>query len=370
MIYKNFAAFIAGLALSVASTSAFAQSSIAVGPTMNAARYDAASALLQSGNLLIAGGGGNGAFLDTLEIYRFRTNTFAPSASVPTMSVLRANETATLLSNGKVLIAGGAVDNTTWTDTTDLFDPGTRTITPGPTMNNQREGATASLLPNGLVIIAGGRDSTTTLNTVDIYHPKKNTITAGPPMNVARYDCAAVILPNGNLMMFGGFGAVTQSQPLDSTEIYNPTVNKWAISPPRMLDARAGERATLLADGTVLITGGTDATAVVNTTEIYHPATRTFTAGPLMSDARKFHTQVRLPNGQVLIAGGYADNGGVNVLDTTDIYHPLAHKITAGPLMNDARGLASGALFPNGKAIIAGGSNGTTLLDTADLYTP
>jgi hypothetical protein len=379
--YKDLVALIAVLALSLVSIDVCAQSAPALAKSfvppsgtaaMNTGRYDAASTLLQSGNLLLAGGGGpTGPFLNTLELYRYRTNTFAPSANLPQMSTLRANETATLLPNGKVLIAGGAVDNSTWTDTTDIFDPVARTITAGPRMSNQREGATAKLLPNGLVLIAGGRDSGGTLNTVDLYNPAKKSITPGPLMNVARYDCAAVILPNGNLMIFGGFGAVTQAQPLDSTEIYNPSLNKWATSPPTMMDARGGARATPLSNGRVLITGGTDATTgVLNTTEIYNPVNRTFTAGPDMNDPRKFHTQVRLANGQVLIAGGYSDNTGTAVLDTTDIYHPATGTITTGPLMNDRRGLAAGARFANGLVLIAGGSNGTIILDTTDLYVP
>lgn len=377
MRYKDLIARIAILALSLISIDVCAQSAPSFVPPsgttpMNTGRYDAASTLLKSGNLLLAGGGGPaGPFLNTLELYNYRTNTFAPAANLPQMSTLRANETATLLPQGRVLIAGGAVDNSTWTDTTDIFDPVSRTITAGPHMSNQREGATAKLLSNGLVLIAGGRDGGGTLNTVDLYDPANKSITPGPPMNVARYDSAAVILPNGNLMMFGGFGAVTQAQPLDSTEIYSPSLNKWAASPPTMMDARGGAQATRLSNGNVLITGGTNATTgVLNTTEIYNPVNRTFTAGPDMNDPRKFHAQMRLANGQVLIAGGYSDNTGTAVLDTTDIYHPLTGKITTGPLMNDPRGLAAGARFANGTVLIAGGSNGTIILDTTDLYVP
>ncbi|MGH9581674.1 MAG: hypothetical protein ACRD4O_01910, partial [Bryobacteraceae bacterium] len=175
MKYKNFPTLITALALSLASTQVFAQSapvkpgSFTGTAVMNDARYDAASALLPNGNLLLVGGGGSsGPFLDTLEIYRYRTNTFAPSANLPTMNSLRANETATLLPNGKVLIAGGAVDGSTWTGTTDIFEPVTRTIKAGPLMSDAREGATAILLPNGLVLIAGGRNSSSTLKSVDI----------------------------------------------------------------------------------------------------------------------------------------------------------------------------------------------------------
>jgi hypothetical protein len=341
--------------------------------SMNTERYDAASTPLPNGNWLLAGGGGpTGAFLDSLEIYRWRTNTFVSDSALPAMSTLRANETATLLPNGTVLIAGGAVDNSTWTNTTDLYDPTTKTITPGPDMNDQREGAIATLLPNGLVLIAGGRNSVGTLASTDLYHPKKNTISPGPAMNVARYDCAIVRLPGGKLMIIGGFGAVTQSQPLASTEIYDPPTNTFAApsATPTMNDARGGAQATRLPNGQVLVTGGTDSTGVVATTEIYHPAKGIFTQGPDMSGPRKFHSQILLPNGKVLIAGGYTDNTGTNVVSTTDLYHPATNTITPGPDMNDPRGLASRTLLPNGQVLIAGGSNGPALNATTDLYTP
>jgi len=320
--------------------------------SMNTARYDAASTSLPNGNLLLAGGGGTNAFLDTLEIYRWKLNTFIPDSALPGMSSLRANETATLLLNGKVLIAGGAVDDSTWTNTTDIYDPATKTITPGPDMSDQREGAIAALLPNGLVLIAGGRNSAGTLVSTDLYHPRKNTITPGPAMNVARYDCAIATLPNGRLMIIGGFGAVTQSQPLDSTEIYDPATNTFAAASktPTMNDS--------------------DNAGVVATTEMYHPTTRKFTMGPDMSGPRKFHSQILLSNGRVLIAGGYTDNSGTNVVSTTDLYHPATKTITPGPDMNDPRGLASATLLPNGRVLIAGGTNGTGLNATTDLYRP
>ena len=66
----------------------------------------------------------------------------------------------------------------------------------------------------------------------------------------------------------------------------------------------------MLGNGKVLITGGTNGTAVLDTTEIYDPAKRAFTAGPAMSSPRRFHNQVLLPNGQVLIPGGYTDTSG------------------------------------------------------------
>jgi Kelch motif/Galactose oxidase, central domain len=336
---------------------------------MNAARYDAASALLSNGKFLIAGGGGSsGAFLATIEVYDPASNTF--SAATPAMSSARANETATLLPNGLALIAGGAVDNSTWTASTDLYDPMTNTITAGPSMSIAREGATAILLPNGLVLIAGGRDSTGTLNSTDLYDPVKNVITPGPPLIVARYDCAAALLPNGKVLIAGGFAGVVQSNPLNSTEIYDPALKQFTAG-PLMSDARGAARATLLPDGLVLIAGGTDAVGVVNTTELYDSGTNAFSAGPAMTAQRKFQAQVLLPNGKVLVAGGYANNAGDSILSSTEVYDPANKSFTAGPSMNDQRGLASAALLQNGEVIIAGGASVRAgIQSTTDLYTP
>jgi hypothetical protein len=336
---------------------------------MNSARYDGASALLSNGKFLIAGGGGvSGAFLTSIEVYDPASNKF--SAATPAMTVARANETATLLPNGLALIAGGAIDSSTWTASTDLYDPTTNTITAGPTMSAAREGATAVLLPSGMVLIAGGRNSAGTLNSSDLYDPVKNSFTAGPPLNVARYDCAAALLPNGKVLIAGGFANVVQSNPLNSTEIYDPSLKQFTAGPPTA-DIRGAARATLLPNGQVLVAGGTDNSGVLNTTELYDPATNAFSAGPSMTGHRKFQAQVLLPNGKVLVAGGYANNAGDSILSSTEVYDPAGNSFTAGPSMNDQRGLAAAALLRNGDVLIAGGASVSAgIQSTTDLYTP
>jgi hypothetical protein len=261
--------------------------------TMVAARYDGASTLLADGKFLIAGGGGSsGAFLASIEVYDPASNKF--SAATPAMTVARANETATLLPNGLALIAGGAVDDSTWTASTELYNPTANTMTAGPSMSIAREGAIAILWPDNELLIAGGRDSAGTVRNTDLYDPGKNSFTAGPPLNVARYDCAAALLPKGKVLIAGGFANVVQSNPLSSTEIYDPSLKQFTAGPP-MADIRGAARATLLPNGRVLIAGGADNSGVLNTTELYDPATNAFSAGPSMTAHRKFQAQVLLP---------------------------------------------------------------------------
>jgi hypothetical protein len=350
---------------------------------LNTARYDAASAMLQNGNFLIAGGS-NGAnpFLTSIEIYNPATNAFTVSKA--SLSTSRANETATLLPNGEVLIAGGAVDTnntaTSWTASTDLYNPANDSITAGPPMTVPREGASAVLLPNGLVLIAGGRDMTGVSNEADLFNPANGgSITAiASLMSSPRYDCAAVLLPNGNVFIAGGYSSIGptgqgQSHPVASTDIYNITNNTFTPG-PALTVPRGATRATLLPDGTVLVAGGDTGVApgVTSTADICNITTNTCTAvNGAMSSPRRFQSQVLLPNGKVLIAGGFPTDSIGN--SSTDLYDPVAVTFTPGPSMNDQRGLASIALLPNGKVLIAGGISDTPgqgIHTTTDLYTP
>jgi len=120
--------------------------------------------------VLIAGGldsGGNP--LMSTELYDPATNTFATSGT-PTMNTARYLATATLLPNGKVLIAGG-FGSFDFLASTDLFDPGANSFLPSDpaTMNTARDSATATLLLNGQVLIAGGNSDSGTLASTELY---------------------------------------------------------------------------------------------------------------------------------------------------------------------------------------------------------
>ncbi len=252
----------------------------ALTPTMNTARAWATATLLPNGEVLIAGGGNNlVATLSSTELYDPVSNTFA--ASTPVMNTARYYATATLLPNGKVLIAGGL--NATgsppylYLSSTDLYDPVTNTFAASastPVMNVGRSLATATLLPNGKVLIAGGMNTGNYLSSTELYDPVSNTFAASastPVMSTARDWATATLLPNGEVLIAGGSLNIGRGA-LPSTELYDPVTNTFAASTPTMNTAHLNDTATLLPNGKVLIAGGGGYCAcAISSMELYTP---------------------------------------------------------------------------------------------------
>lgn len=355
-----------------ASLNTFAAST----PSMNVARQRATATLLLNGTVLITGGQNTLGLLSSTELYNPATNMFAATASTAVMNAARASATATLLPNGKVLVAGGS-GNAGVLASTELYNPASNTFNLAPSMNTARANATATLLPNGKVLIAGGQSNSAILSSTELYDPATNSFGVTPPsMNVARSEATATLLPNGKVLIAGGEDLSGNS--LSSVELYDPVANTFAASTPAMNTARFLAMATLLSNGKVLIAGGNDNTVAnpnvyLNTTELYDPATNSFAAStPSMNTARDEATATLLPNGKVLIASGadLVSNHPI-WLTSTELYDPVANTFAATtPSVNTARNFATATLLPNGEVLIAGGYSGSSYLSSTELYTP
>jgi hypothetical protein len=131
---------------------------------------------------------------------------------------------------------------------------------------------------------------------------------------------------------------------------------------------RSGHTATLLPDGKVLITGGMEKNKVFfNSSEIFNPETKKFTATGNMIEKRVGHSAVLLKNGKVLIAGGFGENG---ILSSSEIYNPQNGSFEKTGSMNFGRGDFTLTLLMNGDVLITGGEGADNALKSAEVYNP
>ena len=263
---------------------------------------------LNDSTVLIAGGfttnlGGIRGKSNLAELYRMGSHTFVATGS---MADARVGHTATLLRDGRVLVVGGAdmmdgIDNLA---TAEIYDPVTGKFTRTGSMTQGRANHTATLLGDGRVLIAGGYGGgTLPLATAEIYDPATGTFTTTGSMTVARKDHSATPLDTGKVLIAGGLDDF--SHVLASAELYDPASGTFH-STGSMAAPRELHTATLLGDGRVLIAGGAgaDQTTALASAEVYDPATGRFTATGSMQTARKDHTATLLTHGQVIVAGG------------------------------------------------------------------
>jgi hypothetical protein len=291
------------------------------------------------------------------------------------MSSPRADHTATLLNNGKVLFVGGysAADQPPLT-TAELYDIQAQTFTftagaPG----TARARHTATLLPDGTVLIAGGIDGSTQqpTNVAEIYDPQTDQFTpAASPLNTARYGHTATLLNDGTVLLAGG-ATDTVPTAAASAELYTAGSGFAPIS-NSMSMPRAFHTATLLNDGTVLVAGGiTDPTSdPIGTAEVYSAGNfKAVTA--TMSVPRALHTATLLNNGSVLFAGGGTTGLPGAPTNFADLYDPDAQIFTATGVLNTARSEHTATLLSTGTVLVLGGvDNAGNTIDAAELYQP
>jgi hypothetical protein len=284
-------------------------------------------------------------------------------------AIPRFAHTATLLGNGKVLIAGGMERNGLWLDSAEIYEPATGRFTPAGKMHAQRAGATATLLPNGKVLVAGGNSgSGKSLANAEIYDPVSNSFSTTGSLARPRGHAIAVLLKSGKVLVAGGNASGDDDQ-LATAEIYDPITGQFSPT-GNMFRPRSYFVAITLRDGRALVTGGLSGGQYPNhnveaTAEIYDPATGHFaTAGP-MSVSRYKHGAALLPDGKVLIAGGSNENGQQIMYSSTEIFDPKSDKFTPGPAMKFPRYKLVSAVVPlsDGRVLLAGGAEVPEIYD-------
>jgi hypothetical protein len=275
----------------------------------------------------------------------------------------RSGQSATLLPNGKVLIAGGMRRNQDFYKSAELFDPGTGKFQPTGEMSVGRVGNIAVLLRSGKVLVAGGWVGQGGTDEAELYDPSTGKFSVISKMTARRGRPSATLLANGDVLIAGG--EERDNEPVSSAEIFDEKTSSFR-STGSMHHARESHTATLLKDGRVLIAGGY-ADEVMSAAELYDPKKGTFSETGNLSVARCKQTAGLLPEGKVLIAGGSNSRGWNGNLSSAEIYDPQSGKFTPTVPMNDSRfKLPDEAVqLDSGKLLIAGGSRMVEVYDSS-----
>jgi hypothetical protein len=224
------------------------------------------------------------------------------------MAVPRAEATATLLPDGRVLIAGGVdAPSEVATQSAELYDPASGRFVPTGDMAVARAYHVAAPLRGARVLIAGGEpDLQHTLNSAEVYDEATGTFTSIGDMTETRRKAAAAVLPDGRVLIVGGSGTEDGRAKSRTAEVYDPATRQFHAT-GELHEARykLSHAVVTLDDGRVLVAGGGAGF------EVYDPARGVFapvTGG--LSAARYYSTATSLGGGHVLIAGGYGDDAG------------------------------------------------------------
>ncbi|WP_437806597.1 kelch repeat-containing protein [Sorangium sp. So ce1078] len=278
--------------------------------------------------------------------------------------------TATLLGDGRILIAGG--EGPAPLAEVELYDPITDSWTAAAAMNNARTGHTATVLGDGRVLVAGGQwepewdgDRTDPIDSVELYDPITDSWTAAAPLRSARHHHTATLLDDGRVLVVGGSGYGGIS--LDSAEVYDPATDSWTAAAP-MLTVRTHHTATLLGDGQVLVAGGSgEGDSDLYSAELYDPVTSSWLAAPPMSIGRRYHTATPLDDGRVLVVGGY-DPIIYSGSASAELYDPATSSWIAALPMNEGRYHHTAISLADGRVLAAGGGDLGSPITSAELF--
>ena len=258
--------------------------------------------------------------------------------SLPAPPTTRAMPIVVLLDDGRVFVTGGVeIDasatfpQTVSVGAAEIFDPETGSWHQVAAMSQPAEGQAAVLLHDGRVLVVGGttNDGGETARA-EIFDPATDMWTLTESMSIERRRPVAVPLTDGGVLVTG-YGPFESSSTFTfgaakgTAEIYDPNTGKWTPT-AEMSRPRTGHTLTLLPDGRVLAAGGEDPTGgdyvVYSTTEIFDPATNSWSPGPELSEPRGDHTATLMSDGRVLLVGGIGQEDERYLLMSSEFVSP------------------------------------------------
>ncbi len=324
----------------------------AVGPMIEP-RRDHTATRLSDGTVLVAGGihvvtAGVEEPLTSAEVFDPATGRFRRTGDLPAG---RSGHVAALLSTGKVLIAGGGRQLLV------LYDPESGTFAGSSAGSRIQRPSSATVLRDGRVLLLGNLTF-----MAEIYDPESDSIVKSLNVGTRRVQQTATLLSSGDVLIAGGARGLA--------ERFNPETDLFTAPGGASLQVvRFGHTATLLEDGRVLLAGGSaefgaGVFSPVSSTEIFDPSLPSFRGTGSMLAPRFGHSATRLRDGKVLIVGGAAADA--------EIYDPDTRLFQF--VGGDAGRIRSGAtatLLNDGRVLVAGGVDEEFLyLEHALVYNP
>jgi N-acetylneuraminic acid mutarotase len=353
-----------------------------------------AAVVLNDNRVLLAGGeDGRRAPLANAALFDPGALTWSATGALGTP---RRLHTMTKLADGRVLAVGGIAGPPSTpaagVASAEIFDPAAGAWTPTGSMREARFAHSASLLPDGKVLVAGGNavrsaQSNRALRTCEIFDPATGQWTPAAPLNDARFGHPAVVLGDHRVLVVGGVVAVGRGRytALGYCEVYDPNAGTWTPT-GSLATPRKSHQATLLADGTVLATGG-DIVGLQDwhinpyslwSSEVFTVGTGVWSAGADMPYGRSHHRAVKVGT-KALIAGGTDDSSFDIGYQHADSYDPAAKTWTtvatvvgrwapAAVVLNDGRVLLAGGITRSGAAAPVVGE--AVVTPTTEIFTP
>jgi N-acetylneuraminic acid mutarotase len=362
---------ILAFALPSMTTDAMAETWIVTG-SMAEGRIAHTATLLLDGRVLVAGGRDEDVQYSSAELYDPSTGTWSPTGS---MAEVRAGHEATLLPDGKVLVTGGVV-GLDELSSAELYDPSTGTWAPTGSLSVTRAGHTATLLLDGRVLVAGGRSPCcpSYRDSAELYYPSTGTWAPTGSMNDGHGSHTATLLRDGRVLVAAG-STGDHGLIIDTAELYDPSAGTWSYF--HLGYARISHTATLLSDGRVLLAAGSvgmpGGQFAHDKAEIYDPFTGYAHVNDLV-EGRRSPSATLLPDGTVLVVGGsyeYNDGYDSDARSTAELYDPSTNTWALTGSLSTPRLFHTSTLLPDGRVLVTGGQSDTgdmPSLASAELY--
>lgn len=283
----------------------------------------------------------------------------APWKSSALMHEGRASHSATLLMDGRVLIAGGFDRSDdgrgqSYLQSAELYDPRTQKFTPAGGMNYARAGHTATLLQNGTVLVAGGFAGMGALSSAELFDPATETFTQISSMKVRRGGGTATLLLDGRVLFCGG----GDREPTTTAELFEPRTKSFELT-GTMSFPRTAHTATRLPGGMVLVVGGSSHQySVLGSAEMFDPARGGFLQASTLNVPRYHHAAAAMNDGSVLVVGGADQRDWQGQLSAVERYTLSTGRFVPLAALQHARFKLSDAIigFEDGTFLIAGGN--------------